>query len=294
MHAGDAMRLEAVGLVGRVSSIAVDGVLANHAQWLTEFGELSWDHQSYYAGAYGRAAKALYYRNKWLGMVAVSPMVLSEALLPAARRLFHEPQRFPIADAHYAMGFALLAQMAGRREHLERAIHFLEVLESTRCPGYEGHGWGYPFDWVTRTGVMKAGTPLITTTPYVYEAFAAVYALAARAVAARSCGPLRSTRFHDIPDRELGPDEAAAGYNPLDTEGGVVNASAYRAFLLTEAAGRFRRARLLRGRRRNLNFVLRAQQADGSWPYADGRRAGFRRPLPHLLRAEGAGEDRAR
>ncbi len=61
--------------------------------------------------------------------------------------------------------------------HHDRAVHFLEVLEQTRCPGYRHAGWGYPFDWVTRNGVMKAQTPLITSTPYVYEAFAAVYRL---------------------------------------------------------------------------------------------------------------------
>ena len=33
----------------------------------------------------------------------------------------------------------------------------------------------YPFDWQTQGGVLNAGTPLITTTPYCYEAFDAVY-----------------------------------------------------------------------------------------------------------------------
>jgi hypothetical protein len=76
--------------------------------WLQRYGETSWDHQSYYAGATGRRAKALYYRNKYLGTMAVAPMVLSEALLPWARPLWHKRVRFPIADAHYAMGFGLL------------------------------------------------------------------------------------------------------------------------------------------------------------------------------------------
>jgi hypothetical protein len=234
---------------------------------------LSWDHQSYYAGRIGRAAKALYYRNKWLGMVAVSPMVLSEALLPVARRLFHEPQRFPIADAHYAMGYALLSQLTGDQRYLQRAAHFIDVLETTRCPGYERHGWGYPFDWVTRTGVMKAGTPLITTTPYVYEAFAAVHALDSRPQWLATLHSIAEHVLCDIPDRVLGPDEAAAGYNPLDAEGCVVNASAYRAFLLIDAANRFDRPDFTRFARRNLNFVLRAQRPDGSWFYAmDGER----------------------
>jgi hypothetical protein len=248
-------------------------VLEEHTEWLTRFGELSWDHQSYYAGRFGAAAKALYYHNKWLGMVAVSPMVLSEALLPAARRMFHVSQRFPIADAHYAAGYALLAKLTGRKVYLDRAAHFLQILESTRCPGHERHGWGYPFDWVTRTGVMKTDTPLITTTPYVYEAFAAMHALNRNP---HWLDVMRSTAehaFRDIPDRVIGPDEAAAGYNPLDREGCVVNSSAYRAFLLTEASGRFGRLDYAEAARLNLNFVLRSQRPDGSWFYAmDGER----------------------
>jgi hypothetical protein len=270
--------IQAMSEVSRASQNHSETSLATlaiyrHAAWLERFGELSWDHQSYYAGRVGRAAKALYYHNKWLGIVAVSPMVLSEALFPMVRSLFHEAQRFPIADAHYAMGYALLSRLTHDPRYLQRAVHFLEVLETTRCSGYERHGWGYPFDWVTRTGVMKAGTPLITTTPYVYEAFAAVDALDP---SPRRLATLRSIAEHalrDIPDRVLGPDEAASGYNPFDAEGCVVNASAYRAFLLTDAASRFDRRDFDQVARRNLNFVLRAQQPDGSWFYAmDGER----------------------
>ena len=79
--------------------------------------------------------------------------------------------------------------------------------------------------------------------------------------------------FLDIRDHELSADSATAGYNPHDLKGGVVNASAYRAFLLFAAGTRFERGDYLHAARRNLNFVLGAQQADGSWRYAeDGER----------------------
>ena len=83
------------------------------------------------------------------------------------RRFFFIPQRFPIADAHYAMGFARLFERTDDRRYLRRAVHFLEVLLSTTCPGRSGHGWGYPFDWVTIDGTIPSGTPLITTLPYI-------------------------------------------------------------------------------------------------------------------------------
>src|SRR5580692_1309973 len=86
----------------------VQKVLEDFSAWLGDFGEISYDHQSFYAGPAGRAAKSLYYRHKMLGTAAVAPMVFCEAFLPSARRWFHHPMRLPIADAHSAMGFAYL------------------------------------------------------------------------------------------------------------------------------------------------------------------------------------------
>lgn len=252
---------------------AIRLALTRFVGWLDRFGETSYDQQSFFAGPIGSRAKALYYRRPKLGTIAVAPMILCEAFLPAGRQLFWRKQRFPIADAHYAMGFALLAQLTGEDKYYEKADHFLRVLEQTRCPGYRHYCWGYPFDWVTRTGVMSAGTPLITTTPYVYEAFSHVHRIDGQDRWLAVMQSIAEHAFHDIPDRELAPDAATAGYNPVDARGGVVNASAYRAFLLMSAAIRFARDDYRRAAERNLNFVLQSQQPDGSWFYAiDGAR----------------------
>ena len=146
-------------------------VLTRFTSWLEDHGETSRDHQSFFAGPIGGHAKALYYRNKVVGTVAVAPMIFFEAFLPGARRFFHHPERFPIADAHYAMGFAFLYQVTADLRHLRRATHFLDELVASRCSGFGEYCWGYPFDWVTRGGTIKAQTPFITSTPYVYEAF---------------------------------------------------------------------------------------------------------------------------
>ena len=251
----------------------VDSALNRFIDWLAGYGPVSYDHQSYFAGPVGGRAKALYYRNRALGTVAVAPMIFSEAFLPQARVLFWRKQRFPIADAHYALGFALLAKASGEDRHHQRAVEFLEALEQTRSEAFERYCWGYPFDWVTRNGVMKAGTPLITTTPYVYEAFAYAHACEPRD---RWLDIMQSIAEHaaiDIRDRVISPNVATAGYDPDDTKGGVVNASAYRGFLLTSAAQVFDRDDWREAAQRNVNFVLQAQRDDGSWPYAvDGVR----------------------
>jgi glycosyltransferase involved in cell wall biosynthesis len=264
----------------------VSGVLTNFVGWLDAYGETSRDHQTFFAGTTGKTAKALYYHNKLLGTAAVAPMIFFEALLPSARRLFHYPIRFPIADAHYAMGFAFLFRITSDDGHLQRAIHFLEELKKSRSPGFKEYCWGYPFDWVTRNGTIKNGTPLITTTPYCYEAFLQVTEILESEVRGQRTedGPdslgeyneilesIARHAFRDIKDFPTSENSSSCSYTPFDT-GGVINAAAYRAFLLTSASQIFSQEEYWLTAERNLNFVLKAQNPDGSWYYAvDGVR----------------------
>ena len=122
--------------------------------WLENFGETSYDHQTFFASPFGNKIKSLYYKNAVLGSLAVSPLIFLEAFFPSARQSFWKKQRFPIADAHYAMGFALLAQLYKKDEYYQKALHFLNVLIETRCSGYKHYCCGYPFNWQTRNGVM--------------------------------------------------------------------------------------------------------------------------------------------
>lgn len=250
----------------------VAAVLENFVRWLGQYGELSWDHQSFYAGPLGRRSKALYYQNKLLGTVAVAPAVFCEAFLPGARRLFHQPIRLPIADAHYAMGFAFLHEATGDPAYLAKAGHFLNVLKETHCSRFEEYCWGYPFDWITRTGTIVKGTPLITTTPYVFEAFLQVNQRLPNEARTRILESITRHVCYDIKDFAWSATASTCSYTPFD-QGGIVNASAYRAFMLTSAAGRFSNEDCSAVAGRNLNFVLETQNDNGSWPYAvDGVR----------------------
>ena len=250
----------------------VANVLSDFTQWLAHYGELSSDHQTFFAGTAGRAAKSLYYNNKLLGTAAVAPMIFLEAFFPSARRFFHHPTRFPIADAHYAMGFTFLYQAAGDPSQLENAIHFLTELKKSRCNQFKEYCWGYPFDWVTRNGVLKEQTPLITTTPYVYEAFLQVFKLDPRDEWKLTLESIARHASVDIKDFKTSEKASSCSYTPYD-RGGVINAAAYRAFLLTSASRLFPNDNYWKTAERNLNFVLENQNPDGSWFYAvDGVR----------------------
>lgn len=247
----------------------VEATVNRFTKWLDHYGETSHDHQSFFASDTARAAKALYYKKPLLGTLAVSPMIFCEAFLPSARRLFWKPQRFPIADAHYAMGFAFLYRALGKKEFYERAVHFLEVLKETRSPGYDNFCWGYPFNWETRRGTMWRDTPLITTVPYVYEAFGEVYQIDGDQKWRDVMQSIVRHAIQDYRDVETSSNASSCFYKPGDDDSsGVINASAYRAFLLTAASVDFSEESYRKIADRNLNFVLQAQKPDGSWPYS--------------------------
>jgi hypothetical protein len=249
-------------------------VILRFVNWLDRYGEVSYDHQSFFASNLGRAAKALYYQQPKLGTLAVAPMIFAEAFLPSARCLFWKPQRFPIADAHYAMGFAFLASALSDQKYHDRAVHFLEVLQEMRSPGYERYAWGYPFNWETRTGTMRAFTPMITTLPYAYEAFLEVYRIDGNEKWRAIMQSIADHALYDYRDHITSAVASSCSYTPDQKDSGnVINASAYRAFLLTRAAADFENERYREVADRNLNFVLESQNPDGSWYYSiDGKR----------------------
>lgn len=239
--------------------------------WLENYGETSYDHQSFFAGPVGGRAKALYYKKPLLGTMVVAPMIFFEAFTPSTRRFFWKRQRFPIADAHYAMGFSFLSQISNK-EFYKKAVHFLNVLELTRCPGYKDFCWGYPFDWVTRNGTIPTGTPLITITPYAYEAFSSAYQFDKNSKWLEIMYSIAEHVVNDIKDFDVSPVSSTCSYTPFD-KGGVINASAYRAFLLTSASIQFSKDKYWQIAQRNLDFVIQSQQPNGSWYYAvDGVR----------------------
>ena len=87
-------------------------------------------------------------------------------------------------------------------------------------------------------------------------------------------GSIAEHAFSCYRDSEIAQGTASCAYTPSpDDPAGVINASAYRAFLLTKAGIELSEPRYLEVARRNLNFVLASQNTDGSWFYStDGKR----------------------
>lgn len=249
----------------------VRSVVYQFVAWLDQFGETSQDQYDFWASSLGRRAKALYYRYKMWAAPAAAPFVFLDAFVPASRSLASPRRRFPIADAHYAMGFFALAKADQDTKWLQRGQAFLDALKVSRCDGFDHYSWGYPFDWETCMGTCKAGTPLITTIPYGFEAFEVGYETTGHSEYLQIMKSAGAFAFESLNETEVSPGVFACSYTPFDHRR-VVNANAYRAFLLMAAGQRFARRDWQAAAKSNLAFVLCSQQADGSWLYAmDGK-----------------------
>src|SRR5262249_19580770 len=125
-----------------------------------------------------------------------------------------------------------------------------------------------------RNGVIKTNTPLITTLPYVYEAFRQVYKIDNKSEWLEVMNSIVRHAVEDYHDFETSERASTCSYSPdPQDKGKVINASAYRAFLLASAAADLGDERYWKIAERNLHFVIESQNQNGSWYYStDGER----------------------
>lgn len=252
------------------------------AGWLEASGYASYDPYDIWGTRYGSEARRLYYGKHPLGALLTAPVVLMEMFAPRLRRLFVAKCRYATADAQLALAFLNLFEVCREKERsaspressplpsaswLKKAEDLAGDLLRQRTPGYTGACWGYPFDWQHGNGRMSRGTPHITATPYCYEAFTRLFELTGKAAYLDVARSIARFVCDDLNDTPTGLDSAASSYTPHD-HGKVVNASAYRAFVLFDAARRFDCPTYAQKAWKNLRFILQAQEPEGWWLYA--------------------------
>ena len=142
-------------------------------------------------------------------------------------------------------------------------------------------------------GTIKEGTPLITTVPYVYEAFKQAYQIDRDARWIRIMQSIAEHALLDYKDIPTSSSASTCSYTPDPKESvGVINANAYRAFLLMSAALDFSEEKYRKVAERNLNFIIEAQNPDGSWYYANDGKRDFTDHFHTCFVLKGAGKNR--
>jgi hypothetical protein len=243
--------------------------------WLGRHGVESHDPYDLWGTRYGVFARRHYYAKSIWGLPLVAPLLAVDTFAPGIRGLFVKKERYATAEAQLVLAFLNLYACTEDEIYLKRAQTGAEGLLEISIPGYSGHCWGYPFDWQNNRGLWRRNTPFITCTPYCFEAFLEL--ADATGVEERLHIAASIARFvaHDLQDSPVSIHASAGSYSPNDHTQ-VINASAYRAFVLFEAWARFGVDEYWDIAHRNLRFVLDSQRADGSWLYAlESKNEGF-------------------
>jgi hypothetical protein len=235
--------------------------------WLQTHGFESYDPYDIWGTRYGLWSRKVYYEKGAVGVPLIVPILLAEMLCPGIRRFFVQKLHYPTADGQLTLAFLNLYRITGDEKYLGFAVELGDALLKSSIPGWSGHCWGYPFDWQCNKGLWKKNTPYITATPYAFEAFLGLHDATSEPKYLDVADSAARFVSSDLKDISTSANASASSYSPLDNTK-VVNATAYRAWMLFEAARRFQSDQYEEKARRNLNFVLETQREDGAWMYS--------------------------
>jgi hypothetical protein len=168
------------------------------------------------------------------------------------------------AQALFASGYARLAAL-GDEAAGEYARKLAFRLAARGIPSGSGLGWGYDFDVQTRWGYYRQGQSNSVVTAFAAHALLDVADLGEEDLRATAERALEFARSNLVVER--GDSRFFAYFAGSKTP--IHNAN----LLIASVFARFAKAQpaVLETARPAVEFSLRAQRADGSWPYGEGR-----------------------
>jgi hypothetical protein len=237
-------------------------------EWLDHSGTSGYDAYDLWATDYGIRSRRMFYELGKPAAVFAVPLIIADRLFPQAARRSIEKKQYATSHAHLILGLLNLhALPAFDGDQLAQAKKLGEELDNLKIKGYSGDCWGYPFDWENRRGLWPKDTPLITVTPYGFEANLALYDVTNDERYLDRARSVVEFALHDLNTTERLDGSVASSYSPLD-HSLVINASAYRAFVLIMGGRLFANKKAAGLGQRLIQFVINRQRADRSWPYA--------------------------
>jgi hypothetical protein len=145
------------------------------------------------------------------------------------------------------------------------AEKFIDIVKSTRSPGYEEWCWGYNFDWQSKAFFQPKFTPTVVATSFVANAFLDAYQIWKEKEyldIARSSADFVTNRLN----RTVDGDTICFSYSPLDKTQ-VYNATALGSRLLARIFSVTSEPTLYEAAEKSIRFLVDHQNLDGSWFY---------------------------
>ncbi len=232
------------------------------------------DPYDLWASDAGVSVRRKYYSGEMMGRIGAIGLGLFDWFMPDLSRkmVAAAPLQYPIVLGHEILRrFGKLSK--------KDAHDALESIMATSSNFAKGRAWGLGFPWMCKNGLYGPEIPFVTHTPYVMEALLALSTHPSIAVQAMEF-------FHDTWDflenlkvMHRGADDLALSYAPVDEPRMVINANSYASFAYAMHAvhGKAERRDVAAEKALKLaRWVVRQQQADGSWLYyADSESGNF-------------------
>mgnify|MGYP001341311979 CR=1 FL=1 len=235
--------------------------------WFEAFGESSYDRMDYWSSRTGILAKKIFYFNKILGIPLAAWGLLLENFLPKVQKIYSKKHREVIGDAHFALSYFNLYEVTKEKRFLNKAEHFLSIMEKTSTKGYSGMAWGYTFGWQQSKGKFwKSGIPMITITPYAFWAFKKHFEITNCNHSKEVCLSIADFALNDLKKTVMSNGTTSYSYSPISKDV-IINANTYRAAMLLDAYKISNNEGYRISAEESIEFVLSYQGQDGEWPY---------------------------
>ena len=176
------------------------------------------------------------------------------------------PHESAIARGYFALGFLERYRVTGDERLRSEAVACLEWLLENRAVGYDGYGWGDPYEYATRGGRRPLGEPILVWTAFIGHAFLDAYEIlddTAYIDAARSIG-----RWVLQLPRECTSNGDCLSYAAY-TQSFIHNANIVGASFLARLGTHAADQNALRVARSAVEYTCSRQRPDGSWFYAE-------------------------
>jgi rhamnogalacturonyl hydrolase YesR len=177
-----------------------------------------------------------------------------------------KPMESTKGRGYMAWGYLLRVAATGDVRHRAKAEHCLDWLEHNQSAKSGGMAWGNHFDFVTRSGLNPAGSPIIVWTSLIghafLEAFEQTGAERYLGVANKACEWILS-----LP-REKTESGSCLSYVPF-AQSSIHNSNLLGAGVLARTWKHLRTQQLLDVATEAVRYSCSRQRSDGSWWYGE-------------------------
>jgi rhamnogalacturonyl hydrolase YesR len=207
---------------------------------------------------------ALSFRSKTLRIAFIQSL----KILPVNMRPL-----FLVGKGHNPKGLGLILSATSNllkttddKNYLKKLEFLTTLLLKLSSKGYSGNCWGYNFDWQSRVFFVPKYTPTIVNTSYVGHAFLDAFEATGNDLYLKTARSACDFILNDL-HQSREEDRICFSYTPIDTLK-VHNANILGAGLLARVFSFTGEDKLKATAARSVGYVMKYQNANGSWYYA--------------------------